>query len=44
MLRRPGIGLRDLVALGPGISAFSKDVAYQVELDVKYRGYMDRQR
>ncbi len=44
LLSRPEIRLRDLVALQPRLEAFSEDVAYQVELNVKYRGYMDRQK
>lgn len=44
ILRRPGIGLSDLAALEPGIGEFGENVAYQVELNVKYRGYLDRQK
>jgi tRNA uridine 5-carboxymethylaminomethyl modification enzyme len=44
MLRRPEIRLRDLAVLEQSIGAFKEDVAYQVELNVKYRGYTDRQK
>ncbi|MFU8877551.1 MAG: tRNA uridine-5-carboxymethylaminomethyl(34) synthesis enzyme MnmG [Wenzhouxiangellaceae bacterium] len=44
LLRRPGIGYRDLVAiqpLGPGV--VRDDVAEQVEISIRYAGYLDRQ-
>jgi tRNA uridine 5-carboxymethylaminomethyl modification enzyme len=44
ILRRPEIKLADLVVLEPEIGEFGEDAAYQVELNVKYRGYMDRQK
>jgi tRNA uridine 5-carboxymethylaminomethyl modification enzyme len=43
LLKRPEVGLRDLRGLEEKIGAFSEDVAYQVELHIKYRGYTDRQ-
>ncbi len=45
LLRRPGISYRDLVeipALGPGVAR--QDVAEQVEISVRYAGYLKRQR
>jgi tRNA uridine 5-carboxymethylaminomethyl modification enzyme len=44
LLKRPEVGLRDLAALEEKVRAFSEDVAYQVELHIKYRGYTDRQK
>ena len=44
LLRRPGIAMGDLAALDPRIVDFSEDVAYQVELNIKYRGYTERQK
>ena len=44
LLKRPEVDLRDLARLEEKIGAFSEDVAYQVELHVKYRGYTDRQK
>ena len=43
MLKRPEVSLCSLKALEGKIGAFSDDVAYQVELHIKYRGYEDRQ-
>jgi tRNA uridine 5-carboxymethylaminomethyl modification enzyme len=45
LLRRPGIGYRDLArvdGIGPGVA--DERVAEQVEVSVKYAGYLDRQR
>lgn len=44
LLKRPEISMGMLARLEPRIAGFSEDVAYQVELDIKYRGYTDRQR
>ena len=44
LLKRPEVGLRDLAGLEEKVRAFSEDVAYQVELHIKYRGYTDRQK
>jgi tRNA uridine 5-carboxymethylaminomethyl modification enzyme len=44
LVRRPEVTLKDLVALEPGIGRFSEEVVYQVELNVKYQGYTDRQK
>ena len=43
LLKRPEVSLRDLAGLEEKVRAFSADVAYQVELHIKYRGYTDRQ-
>ncbi len=45
LLRRPGIGYADVArvdGIGPGVA--EADVAEQVEISVKYAGYLDRQR
>jgi tRNA uridine 5-carboxymethylaminomethyl modification enzyme len=44
LVKRPEVTLGDLIQLEPRIGAFGEDVAYQVELNIKYRGYTDRQR
>jgi tRNA uridine 5-carboxymethylaminomethyl modification enzyme len=44
LLKRPGVGYRDVVALpgaGPGIE--DAQAAEQVEIRIKYQGYVDRQ-
>jgi tRNA uridine 5-carboxymethylaminomethyl modification enzyme len=44
LLKRPGVGYRDVVALpgaGPGIE--DAQAAEQVEIQIKYQGYVDRQ-
>ncbi len=45
LLRRPGLRYQDLASL-PGAGAFLSDekVAEQVEIQIKYQGYIDRQR
>ncbi len=43
LLKRPEVSLRDLEGLEEKIRAFSEDIAYQVELHIKYQGYTDRQ-
>ncbi len=44
LLKRPEVTLEDLAALEPQVRAFSADVGSQVELDIKYRGYTERQK
>jgi tRNA uridine 5-carboxymethylaminomethyl modification enzyme len=44
LLKRPEVSLRDLAGLEEKVRAFSEEVAYQVELHIKYRGYTDRQK
>ncbi len=44
LLRRPGVAMSDLAALDPRIAGFDEDVAYQVELNIKYQGYTERQK
>ncbi|OPY68702.1 MAG: tRNA uridine 5-carboxymethylaminomethyl modification enzyme MnmG [Syntrophorhabdaceae bacterium PtaU1.Bin034] len=44
LLRRPEVTLSDLACLEDRIPLFDDDVAYQVELNIKYRGYTDRQK
>ena len=43
LLKRPGTTVAALRRLVEGLDGIQDAVAYQVELDVKYRGYTDRQ-
>jgi tRNA uridine 5-carboxymethylaminomethyl modification enzyme len=43
LLRRPGVSYRDLAALAGGPEFVPGDVGDQVEVQVKYQGYIDRQ-
>jgi tRNA uridine 5-carboxymethylaminomethyl modification enzyme len=43
LLKRPGVTMASLRLLDEGLERVQDSVAYQVELDVKYRGYTDRQ-
>jgi tRNA uridine 5-carboxymethylaminomethyl modification enzyme len=43
LLKRPEVSLVTLAALDDRVNGFSKDVAYQVELNIKYQGYTERQ-
>jgi tRNA uridine 5-carboxymethylaminomethyl modification enzyme len=43
LLKRPGVTVAALHRLDDSLDGTEDDVAYQVELDVKYRGYTDRQ-
>ena len=43
LLKRPGVTVTTLHQLDHSLDGTEDDVAYQVELDVKYRGYTDRQ-
>jgi tRNA uridine 5-carboxymethylaminomethyl modification enzyme len=43
LLKRPGTTVATLRRLVEGLDGIQDVVAYQVELDVKYRGYTDRQ-
>ncbi|HOM82538.1 MAG TPA: tRNA uridine-5-carboxymethylaminomethyl(34) synthesis enzyme MnmG [Armatimonadota bacterium] len=44
ILRRPGIRYADLRALDPEMPELPPDVVEQVEIEVKYAGYIERQR
>lgn len=44
LLRRPDVELEDLLALCPECGEFSSDVRAMAELDVKYEGYLQKQR
>jgi tRNA uridine 5-carboxymethylaminomethyl modification enzyme len=44
LLKRPEVTLEDVAALEPMVQDFSADVGSQVELDIKYRGYAERQK
>ncbi len=43
LLKRPGVAMTILRRLDDTLDGIQDAVAYQVELDVKYRGYTDRQ-
>ena len=43
LLKRPGVTMTTLRRLDESLDGIQDSVAYQVELDVKYRGYTDRQ-
>lgn len=43
LLRKPEIGITDLMESVPELASFEEPVCYQAELDVKYAGYVKRQ-
>ena len=43
LLRRPRVGYDDLAPFDPGRPALSREITRQVEISVKYAGYIDRQ-
>jgi tRNA uridine 5-carboxymethylaminomethyl modification enzyme len=43
LLRRPGIGWKDLIERAPWLSAYDAKVLTQVETEVKYEGYIRRE-
>ena len=43
LLKKPEISLEDLVVEIPALQTFDASVRYQVELDIKYEGYISRQ-
>ena len=43
LLRRPGLSIRDFAFFLPEIAAAAGDVLHEVEVAVKYAGYLDRQ-
>jgi len=44
ILKRPGVGWKDLEGLDPGIKGIGPEAAEQVEILLKYEGYITRQR
>lgn len=44
LLVRPGIRLSDLMVVEPNLACFPDEVLYQVELETKYSGYIERQK
>lgn len=44
LLRRPGIGLSDLIEFEPALEGISPEVAEQAEIEVKYEGFLARQK
>ena len=43
LLKKPGCLFQDITGLEKRLLGVEEDIAYQVELNVKYRGYADRQ-
>ena len=43
LLRRPKVGYEDLAPFDQARPALSREIAEQVEISVKYQGYIDRQ-
>lgn len=43
LLRKPGVAFDDIRRINDSFGDLNDDVAYQIEVDVKYRGYTDRQ-
>jgi len=43
LLKRPDVSFDDLRGIHEGLRGIDGDIAYQVEVEVKYRGYTDRQ-
>ena len=43
LLRRPRLGYADLAPFDPGRPELSREITEQVEISVKYQGYIDRQ-
>ncbi len=44
LLRRPGVGLDDLAGLDPELAALPPEVARQAEIEIKYEGFIQRQK
>jgi tRNA uridine 5-carboxymethylaminomethyl modification enzyme len=43
LLKKPGVTINEIKSIKSGFDEIEEDIAYQVELNVKYRGYTDRQ-
>ena len=43
LLQKPDVKIAELISIDPRLNDIEEDVAYQVELNVKYRGYIERQ-
>lgn len=43
LLQKPDMTIVELKSIEPRLNAIEEDIAYQVELNVKYRGYIERQ-
>ncbi|MBP6940190.1 MAG: tRNA uridine-5-carboxymethylaminomethyl(34) synthesis enzyme MnmG [Syntrophorhabdaceae bacterium] len=43
LLKKPGVTIETLKRIEGSLNGIKEEIAYQVELDVKYRGYTDRQ-
>lgn len=43
LLKRPGVNMAQLVSIEEKLKGIKEEIAYQVEMDVKYHGYIERQ-
>jgi tRNA uridine 5-carboxymethylaminomethyl modification enzyme len=43
LLKRPGVNMAQLVSIEERLKGIKEEIAYQVEMDVKYHGYIERQ-
>jgi len=43
LLKKPGVTIETLKRIEGSLNGIKEEIAYQVELDIKYRGYTDRQ-
>jgi tRNA uridine 5-carboxymethylaminomethyl modification enzyme len=43
LLKKPEVNMADIKRIDPVFNNLEEDIAYQVELDIKYRGYTERQ-
>lgn len=44
LLRRPELGVKDLIFLDPGLASLTAEVQEQLETGIKYQGYIQRQK
>jgi tRNA uridine 5-carboxymethylaminomethyl modification enzyme len=43
LLKKPGVTINSMKRIEPALNNLEEDVAYQVELNIKYKGYTERQ-
>ncbi len=44
LLKKPEVNMKDLYPMAPALEPVEEEIAYQVELNIKYQGYIDRQK
>jgi tRNA uridine 5-carboxymethylaminomethyl modification enzyme len=44
LLKKPEVNIKDLYPMAPALEPVEEEIAYQVELNIKYQGYIDRQK